>query len=89
MVSPICKYGHWFLIIIDLQRRFIIELESLQSKTSNFLLKYASLIESVEGEGGKNPYRLFKPVDLPKQMGMDCGVHNVLATSAYFQQALE
>ena len=77
IISPICKSDHWYLVIIDLGRRIIIELESLQRKISVHLQNYASIIESLESAEGSNlpPYGLYKPIDLPKQHGNDCGVH--------------
>ena len=54
IVSPICSGDHWYLVIIDLKRTMIIELESMLFKQSKYLRRYATLIESLKGRATKN-----------------------------------
>ena len=77
VLIPICQDFHWYLIVVDFCRRIILEIESLQRHDARHIRKYAVLIESIEADNGVSlkPFKLYKPVDLPTQVGNDCGAH--------------
>ena len=81
LIAPIFHQNHWTLIIIDIVRRIIISLDSLNLATTFGIREYSAFLSNLSMTHKKRPinwslWRLYKPTDMPRQTNsFDCGIY--------------